>query len=85
MKQSKLEETIKEIFERGSDEMYWALEEHRYKFPPASVLKELLSLLETREREARAEGYNDGYTNGKREIGSGKTEGTTYTREGKAL
>ena len=51
--------------------------------PLKEVAKYILSLLETREREARAEGYEEGFKDGKVVI-TGQTGGTTYTSDGRA-
>ena len=45
--------------------------------------KELLSLIEARERVARTEGYEEGFKDGKVVI-TGQTGGTTYTSDGRA-
>ena len=51
--------------------------------PSRKGIKEILSLIEARERVARTEGYEEGYKDGK-VIVTGQTGGTTYTSDGRA-
>ena len=74
MKLTKLEETIKEIAKRNFTIM---------GIPSRKGIKEILSLIETRERVARTEGYEEGFKDGEVVI-TGQTGGTTYTSDGRA-
>jgi len=74
MKRTKLEETIKEIAKRNFTIM---------GIPSRKGIKEILSLIEARERVARTEGYEEGFKDGEVVI-TGQTGGTTYTSDGRA-
>ena len=74
MKLTKLEETIKEIAKRNFTIM---------GIPSRKGIKEILSLIETREKVARTEGYEEGFKDGEVVI-TGQTGGTTYTSDGRA-
>jgi len=74
MKLTKLEETIKEIAKRNFTIM---------GIPSRKGIKEILSLIEARERVARTEGYEEGFKDGEVVI-TGQTGGTTYTSDGRA-
>ena len=82
MKLTKLEKQMEEILysDNGIPETWAGSEE---SIPKDKRIGKLLSLLETREREARAEGYEEGFKDGKVVI-TGQTGGTTYTSDGRA-